>query len=210
MRQPAFSEFVGWQHFERARAAGRGVLLVTIHLGNWEFGAPLLKMRGVDLHVITQAEPDPRLTDLRQEARARLQIATVVIGDNPFGFVDVMRRLEAGSTVALLMDRPPRNSAVNVELFGSSLNASISAAELARATGCALLPVYLPRTETGYAAHILPPIEYDRAIIDSRMARQELTQRVMTAFVPAIQTYMTQWYHFVPIWNRDKGMNTLN
>jgi len=43
-----------------------------------------------------------------------------------------------------------------VELFGRPFSASIAAAELARASGCAVLPVYLPRAGRGYAAHILP------------------------------------------------------
>jgi lauroyl/myristoyl acyltransferase len=78
--------------------------------------------------------------------------------------------------------------------------ASISAAELARASGCAILPVYLPRTSRGYAAHILPEISYDRRSLGSREARIVLTQKIMTAFEAPIRLYLNQWYHFVPIW----------
>jgi lauroyl/myristoyl acyltransferase len=72
----------------------------------------------------------------------------------------------------------------------------------ARATGCALLPVYLPRTSRGYAAQILPPVQYDRREIGSREARIQLTQKIMQRFEPAIRLYATQWFHFVPIWPR--------
>lgn len=195
-----FGEWTGWEHFTKAQAEKRGILLVTPHLGNWEFGGPLLTKRGVNLQVITLAEPGNGFTELRRASRARWDIETLVIGEDPFGFVEIIRRLEAGATVALLIDRPPVTSRVTVELFGRPFPASVAAAELARASGCLLLPVYLPLTDHGYAAHILPPISYDRGMLRKREARQQLTQQIMRAFEPAILQYLDQWYHFVPVW----------
>ena len=85
----------------------------------------------------------------------------------------------------------------------SVLSTSIAIARssvISRASGCALLPVYLPRTPAGYAAHILPEINYERAALRSPEARQRLSQEIMRAFEPAIREYLDQWYHFVPIW----------
>jgi lauroyl/myristoyl acyltransferase len=198
-----FHDLTGWEHFQAAQAKQRGILLLTVHLGNWEFGAPLLTERGVNLQVITLAEPQARLTELRQNARARWGVQTLALGDNLFASVEIIRRLEENKCVALLMDRPPAPTAVSVELFGRSFLASKSAAELARASGCALLPVYLPRTRQGYVAHILPEIDYDRRALGTREARTELTQKIMKAFEPAIRLYLNQWYHFVPIWPKE-------
>ncbi len=195
-----FHDLTGWEHLEAALAKQRGVLLLTVHLGNWEFGAPLLTQRGIRLQVITQAEPQAQLTTLRQAARARWGIETLALGENPFAAVEIIRRLEANNAVALLMDRPPAATAAPVSLFGKPFAASISAAELARASGCALLPVYLPRTSRGYTAHVLPEIPYDRAALRDRNARLLLTQRILNSFEPAIRLFLNQWYHFVPIW----------
>ena len=195
-----FTELTGWEHFTAAQAKGRGVLLITPHLGNWEFGAPLLASRGVKLLVLTQAEPGDGFTEMRQAARARWGIETLVVGQDAFAFIEIIKRLEAGATLALLVDRPPAASAVEVELFGRPFMASIAAAELARASGCVLLPVILPRTERGYAAQLLPEIDCDRAALGKREARQELTQQIMRAFEPAIRQHADQWFHFVPIW----------
>ena len=195
-----FESLTGWEHLEAAQARQAGVLLVTVHLGNWEFGAPLLTQRGVKLQVITLAEPQTELTVVRQAARARWGIETLALGDNPFAAVEIIRRLEANNAVALLMDRPPATTAIPVSLFDRQLMASISAAELARASGCAILPVYLPRTSRGYAAHLLPEIPYDRRALGSREARAALTQKIMAAFEAPIRLYLNQWYHFVPIW----------
>lgn len=189
-----------WEKFEAARARGRGVLLLTPHLGNWELGAPLLRKRGIPLQVITQAEPDPELTRLREESRARQGIQTIVIGENPFAFVEVIRRLEAGAVVALLVDRPPPASAVPARLFGQSFAASVAPAELARASGCALLPACVVRRGTGCEVQLLPELEYDRSAIGTREARARLTQELMNIFEPAIRRDLDQWFHFVPVW----------
>jgi lauroyl/myristoyl acyltransferase len=195
-----FRELTGWEYFQAAQARKQGVLLLTIHLGNWEFGAPLLTQRGIKLQVITSAEPQARLTEIRQAARERWGIQTLALSDNPFSCVEVIRRLEANHAVALLMDRPPASTATMVKLFGRPFPASIAAAELARASGCALLPGYLARTSHGYSAHILPEIGYDRRALGTREARTQLTHEIMSAFEPVIRLYLNQWYHFFPIW----------
>jgi lauroyl/myristoyl acyltransferase len=72
--------------------------------------------------------------------------------------------------------------------------------ELARASGCVLVPAYLPRTDNGYAAHILPAVPYDRAALGRREARVVLTREMLRAFEPAIRQHPDQWFHFVPVW----------
>ena len=198
----AFGEMTGWPHFLAAQASGRGVLLLTPHLGNWEFGGPLLTQKGVGLQVITLAEPGDDFTEMRQASRARWNIETLVIGNDPMAFLEVIRRLERGATVALLVDRPPAPTAVTVEMFGCPFSASIAAAELARASGCALLPVYLPRNGAKYDAHILPTIPYDRAKLRDREQRRQLAQSIVRVFEPLILQHLDQWYHFVPLWTQ--------
>lgn len=195
-----FGPSEGWEHFLAAQAQYRGVLLLTPHLGNWELGAPWLAQRGVSLLVITLSEPDEDFTRMRQVSRARWNIETLVIRNDPFAFLEIIRRLEEGATVALLVDRPPPPTAVTVALFGRPFAASVAAAELARASGCALLPVFLPRSGNAYEAHILPPIPYERARLREREQRRRLTQAIISTFEPVIQKYPDQWYHFVPLW----------
>jgi uncharacterized protein len=199
-----FVDWAGWEIFNAAQARGRGVLLVTPHLGNWELGGAFMARHGINLLVLTQDEPDPRLTAMRQASRARWGVETLVVGKDTFAIVEIIKRLQAGATVALLLDRPPAPTAVNVKLFGRDFAASIAAAELARASGCAIVPTFIVREPVGYRAQILPEIAYDRAAIGNREARIGLTQEILRAFEPAIRQYAAQWYHFVPIWPEQK------
>ena len=202
-RPPATMETSGdWTVFESARREGRGVLLVTPHLGNWELGGPLLAGFGVRPLVLSAPEPDPRLTEARAAARSRFGVDTLVVGEDPFAFVAVIRRLQEGGVVALLVDRPVGGSGVEVEFFGRPFVASVAAAELARATGCRVLPVYVVREGVGHRAHALPPVEYDRAGLGNREARREFAGRILRVFEPALRQFPEQWFQFVPVWRR--------
>jgi len=186
-----------------ARQRGHGTLFITLHLGNWEHGGLLLTQLGIRLTILTQAEPDDGLTDLRIEARRRCGVETLVIGQDDFAFVEVIKQLQAGADLAISLDRPPERGGVPIEFFGHPFEASLAAAELARASGCALIGVTIVRRPNGYAVKVLPEFTYDRKALGNREARQELTQQILRAFEPEIRKDMDQWYQFTPIWPKD-------
>jgi predicted exporter/lauroyl/myristoyl acyltransferase len=190
----------GWEAFHAAISSGRGVLLVTVHLGNWEAGSTVLTRFGVRPLVLTAPEPGGQLTGMRAQARARLGVDTLVVGADPFAFVGVIQRLQAGGVVALLVDRPPAGHGVEVEFLGRRILASPAAAELARATGAVILPVFVVRDGECYRAHALPIVEYERRALGSREDRVALTGRVLREFEPIVRRHPDQWFHFVPVW----------
>jgi len=191
-----------FQILEQALARKCGVLLVTPHLGNWELGGVLLARLGMKIVVLTQEEPGVGLTEMRRASRARWGIETVVVGGNGFDFVEVIRRLRDGESVALLIDRPPAAKAAEVTLFGQPFHASLAAAELARAAGCAIIGVTIVADKGRHVAKLLSEFTYNRADLATRESRHKLTQQIMTAFEPEIRSHSEQWFHFVPLWKK--------
>ena len=61
-----------WSSLKRRRARGKGVMLVTAHLGNWELGGALLALRGLPMTVVTLEEPTSELTRWRDGFRRAL------------------------------------------------------------------------------------------------------------------------------------------
>jgi lauroyl/myristoyl acyltransferase len=102
--------------------------------------------------------------------------------------------------VALLVDRPEPASAVEVRLFGRPFLASVAPAELARASGCVILPVTIVRTSRGYEGAAGPPVAYERAALRQPQARQKLIQDIVDALAPVIAAHPEQWFHFAPVW----------
>jgi lauroyl/myristoyl acyltransferase len=183
-----------------ARKRGRGTLFITLHLGNWEHGGLLLNQLGIRLTILTLAEPDDGLTEMRKASRARFGVDTLIIGRDSFAFVEVIKQLQAGADLAISLDRPPEQGGVPVQFFGHPFNASLAAAELARASGCALIGVTIVRRSGGFAVKVLPEFAYDRRALGDREARRALTQQILRAFEPEICKDLDQWYQFVPIW----------
>jgi len=183
-----------------AAARKRGVLFLTSHLGNWEHGGLLLSQLNIPLTVLTQAEPDDELTRIRVESRARWGIQTLLIGKDAFALLEVIQRLQSGAYLAISVDGPAHHGHVLVDFFGNPFAASPVAAELARATGCALIGVTTLRRPQGYEVRVLPEFAYDRQELSSRPARTALTQRILQAFEPRIRQDLDQWFQFVPIW----------
>jgi predicted RND superfamily exporter protein/lauroyl/myristoyl acyltransferase len=186
-----------------AQRRGCGILFITLHLGNWEHGGLLLNQLGIPLTILSQAEPDDGLTDLRIASRRRFGVETLIIGQDSFAFVEVIKRLQAGAALAISLDRPPVKGGVLVELFGHPFEAPLAAAELARASGCALIGVTIVRRRDGYAVKVLPEFVYDRRALGDREVRRELTRQILRAFEPQIRQDIDQWYQFVPIWPKD-------
>jgi len=189
---------------QTAYERGRGVLFLTVHLGNWENGGILLAKLGIKLTVLTLAEPDERITEIRIASRSQWGIETLIIGQDSFALVEGIKRLQAGAALAIAIDRPPQRSEVRVELFGKPFEASVVAAVLARASGCALIGVTIVRHAGGCAVKVLPEFTYDRQALGHREARQELIQQILRAFEPEIRQHLAQWYQFVPIWPKDE------
>jgi lauroyl/myristoyl acyltransferase len=188
-----------WGPLREAIAARQGVLLVTVHLGNWELGGPLLTDLGIRPLVLSAAEPDAGLTATRAQARALHGVDTLVVGSDPFAFVEVIQRLREGGVVALLLDRPV-GAGVETSFFGRPFVASPAAAELARATGARIFPMVTVRDSKGPVAQALPEVVYQRIDLAGPERRLAFTTRLLATFEGAIRRHPDQWFHFVPVW----------
>jgi hypothetical protein len=82
---------------------------------------------------------------IAQSGAGRYGVDTLIIGDDSFAFVEVIKQLQAGADMAVSLDRPPDRGGVPVEFFGHPFEASLAAAELARASGCAMIGVTIVR-----------------------------------------------------------------
>ncbi len=200
-----FSRWVGWENMEAVLSEGRGALLVTLHFGNWEIGAPLLTERGVKLNIVTSREPGAGFTEMRESLRSQRGVKTWVVGDNPFSTVPLIQKLQEGEAVAALLDRPLKHASVTVPFLGSRIPVSRGAAELARASGCAILPVAILREAEGYCAHILSEVDYDRRALGLPENRDILTAEIMKRFETLLQSHPEQWFHFIPIWEESEN-----
>ena len=131
-------EVRGREHVERAMAAGRGALLVTAHIGNWELHGVAHGLLFGPIHVVARpldnAALDRRLCALRTMAGN-----TVVYKQR--ALAQILRALRAGGGIAILIDQNvQQGDGIFVDFFGREAATTTVTAALAVKTGCALVP----------------------------------------------------------------------
>jgi KDO2-lipid IV(A) lauroyltransferase len=97
-----FERVDGWNIVEERLALGRGLIVVTGHLGNWELGGAYLAARGLPVDAIARHMANPLFDRYLTATRQRLGMTVVHDED---AVRRVPRSLRSGRVVAFLMDQ---------------------------------------------------------------------------------------------------------
>ena len=126
----------GDEHLLSVLADGRGLVLVTAHLGNWELGGRLIAARlRRPTHVVVAAEADPGVERFLRGGESPIRF--VRRGD-PRAMLALVGALRRGEVVALQGDRAlGTRGDVTVDFFGAPAAFPLGPFVLARAAGVA-------------------------------------------------------------------------
>ncbi|MBX3599856.1 MAG: lysophospholipid acyltransferase family protein [Rubrivivax sp.] len=162
-REQRIADPVRWEGaelVEQLLAQGRGLVLLTPHMGSFEVSAQAYAERFGAVQPITVLYRPARqawLRELEETARARPALATAPA--NLSGVRLMLRALKRGETVGLLPDQvPPEGQGVWVPFFGQPAYTMTLAARLVQQTGAAVAVLFterLPRG-AGYVVRALP------------------------------------------------------
>jgi KDO2-lipid IV(A) lauroyltransferase len=97
-----FEHVDGWQMVERKLALGKGLIVVTGHLGNWELGGAYLAARGLPIDAVARHMNNPLFDGYL--TRTRQRIGMTVVHDEQ-AVRRVPRSLRSGRAVAFLVDQ---------------------------------------------------------------------------------------------------------
>lgn len=185
-------DFVGLQNFRDGEAKGRGVLLLTAHLGNWELGALAHGAAVGPLHVMVRPIENglvDRLVTRRREAHGNRVIRKRSAAR------DVLRVLERSGTVGILADQNTlADEAVFINFFGSPAATNKGFAQLALRSGAAVVPAFA-RWDYRKKRHV---VEYGPAIELIRTGNSaddvvSNSQRFQSALEERIRRHPDQW-----------------
>lgn len=193
----------GWLGIAKeALARGKGVIIATMHFGNWDVAGSMVAER-IALAVVVETFKDPRMNALIQGQRAEKNMR--VIPMEGAGARQILTTLKKNEVVAILVDRPmtPKDG-VPITFFGSKTYVPGGPAALALKVGAAILPGF------SWYDDKLPGIYYGRMgspIIAEPIAGktneeqvQKITQHIYTALEEIITEHPDQWYMFRRFW----------
>ena len=182
----------GIEHYNAAKARGKGVLIVTGHLGAWELSSFYHSLMGNPMGMVIR-----RLDNRKLDAfvnGTRCMHGNYVVHKDDFGR-GLLTAMHAGGTVGILMDTnmtPPQG--VFVDYFGIPACTATGLAHIARKTGAAVLPGFMlwEPAEQKYVLHFGPEITIPHT---GDVAADILlgTQRCTSEIERWVRRYVDQW-----------------
>lgn len=184
-------EVRGREHVERGMAAGRGALLVTAHIGNWELHGVAHGLLFGPIHVVARPLDNPRL-DRRLCALRTMAGNTVLYKQR--ALARILRALREGGAVAILIDQNVQaGDGIFVDFFGRPAATTTVAAALAVKTGCALVPCRTELLPDGrYRIAYEPAVEWSPSG-DRQADIACLTQRLTRTIEDWVRETPAQW-----------------
>lgn len=175
----------GLAALDEAHAAGRPVILVTGHFGNYDASRAALIARGFRVGALYMPMRDPAFN--AHYVRAISGIGTPVFPRGPEGMRDMVRFLRGGGMLGMLIDQYMRHG-VPLRFFGHPAKTALSAAELALKYDALLVPTYGIRQPDGLSFEVVvePPIPHG--------SPEAMTQALNDSLEALVRRHLDQWF----------------
>lgn len=145
---------IGLGAVEAAVRDGRGVIILSAHLGNWEIGGSALVVRGFPLDVVVARQRNELFDRYLTRSRERLGFGIIPRDEGRRG---VLATLKAGRLAGILGDQDARRAGVFVDFFGLPASTARGPAVLALRSGALIVMLFavrLPGWRPRYEVHL--------------------------------------------------------
>ncbi len=132
----------GLEVVEAAVGKGRGVILLSAHLGNWEVGGAALVARGFPVDVVVARQRNEYFDRYLTRSRERLGFRIISRSEGRRG---VLAALDAGRFAGILGDQDARRAGVFVDFFGHPASTARGPAVLALRSGALVVTLFAVR-----------------------------------------------------------------
>jgi Kdo2-lipid IVA lauroyltransferase/acyltransferase len=176
----------GLENFQDAMARGRGVLVATAHLGNWELSAFAHAWMTAPMNIVVRPLDNARIDAMVERLRSISGNHIIEKKDAARG---ILRALAANEAVGILMDQNTTlDQGVFVDFFGMKACAGSAFAKIAHRSGAAVVPGFAlwSEEEQRYVLRFYPAIEMTGDVVED-------TQRIHRQLESVIREYPDQW-----------------
>jgi len=188
----------GWEYLEQARAHGRGVLVVSCHMGSYEVAAAIWSATLAPVSFFAEElEPRP-LFEWYRDTRARLGISVLTLDHG--GIRKVLDALREQEMVITAIDRDITGTGYLMPFFGKLAPIPLGPAAIALRLGTPLFPVCVYRLpDDSYQVDVAPLI-FAESTGNPRADQVKATQALLRRIEQFIQQHPEQWHVPHRIW----------
>ena len=191
-------EMHGLEHIDAALAEDKGVVILTAHVGNWEWMGAALAAHGYPSTTIVKKQPNAQFTRLMNEYREMVGLEVFARGGSEMR--GAAQAMKAKKLLGFLADQDGGFQGLPVMFLGQDPSAVTGPASFAKKFKAPVVPVFASRKEKGHVVHILPPLYYeDTGNVEEDMFRlTEATVKITESF---IKEHPDEWLWFQHRWN---------
>ncbi|MBP2651680.1 MAG: lipid biosynthesis acyltransferase [Firmicutes bacterium] len=186
----------GGQYLDEALSYGRGVILIGAHSGNWEIMGQALAINGYPFVGIPQKQTNAAMDKFINEYRLLSGMQLAYKTD----VREMMRLMDKGGMLGLLMDQDAKEKGVVVEFFGRLATAAPGAAVLARMKNAPIVPMFITETGVGQHAVLVQPVIWVTKTDKKDEDISSVTQQLTTIIENHIRQYPHEWFWLHDRW----------
>lgn len=186
-------------YFREALAEGHGVVILTAHVGNWEWLGAGLALSGLPITSVIKRQPNDQHTRLLNEYREMVGMEIFARGTTEL--VAAAKAMKKGKGLGFLADQDAGVSGIFVDFFGRAASTPIGPAVFAKRFKAPVVPCYIVRKkEGGHRLIIHKPFYYEDTGNESEDIRR-LTVTITNHLEDFIRRYPDEWLWFQKRWN---------
>ncbi len=211
----------GMENVEEALSTGRGLMIITGHVGNWEVLENMARFIGGNLHFVMDIRRDPKQESLVSDIRSRLP-GVVVLPPSGGMISKLIDILKQGKRVAMMVDqRHLRKYRLLCDVLGMPAPSTPAPAFIALKADAIIVPVYMKRMGwKRYKIYFEKPIDtryfgtLDESIVKLSEGAQEeavkkLSNQIQAWISSAIRSTPDQWLWLHSRWVRRETMKKI-
>ena len=184
-------EIEGRAVLDQSQARGKGGIVVSGHLGNWELMGASAAVLGYPVSYVVTGQENELVESLMDRLR---EGAGVQIIKRREALKGVIKALRDNRLVAILSDQDAHEAGAFVPFFGRPASTPRGAAVFALRTGADLIFAESHRRDLGKLKVIYELIPQDNLPADPEQAACELTRRFTARLQQAIHHHPEQWF----------------
>jgi KDO2-lipid IV(A) lauroyltransferase len=200
-RRDDYFELEGEEHARAILAAGKGAIIITGHIGNWELLGAYFAWRGLPVAAIARRVYTERVNRQLVEFRRRQGVETI-LRESPHSARQILQALGANALLAMVIDRDTHAPSVSVPFFGRLARTPAAAASMAIRRELPVAAVFIQRRgDRGHRITVAPPFVIERSG-DTRADIAALTRQFNLALEGQIRRNPAEWVWWHQRWRR--------
>ncbi len=185
------------EYLDQAIAKGKGVILLTAHIGNWELGGAILGLLVYPVWAVALTHKNQKVNTFYNSQRLSKGINVIALGK---AVRQCLRLLNQKQIIALVGDRDSTEHGQVVDFFGKPALFPSGAAAFAVKSGAVIVPGFVTRNgDDTFTLRFEPPLEYD-AKHYSHNGMHQIMDEYKSIIETYIRHYPEQWYMFRQFW----------